>query len=727
MIKSKDESIYDNKIKFFDDETIEEKYNGKLIKKEPKAFTLKDYEVGQLISKGAERAFNEEASDAERFDSLNELSYAEEQAKLKETIRKQAQSFTEDTCEDLFEIKKKTKEEEEKDTEDYLAWLKDQKTLENSRAVSELITLKRYWQDPNLDENEKFLRDYVLNKGWIDTTNTLKHDELLEEFEKDEEWLEKTDDFERKHNFRFEEDNSAELVHFGRSIPDSVRKENKKEKRKLVRQQRKERKAAKKREKQEELKRLKALKRQEIIEKLKEIQEITGVSKEGLEKLNVSDDEWNEEEHEKAMSLVFDENFYEAVEETKPVVEDEELQYLNEVEAEENTSPNILQENVKKKTVRKKNTDDDFSYKNSEYYEGDDYDFNMDADFIETDAGNHEKQSQDFSEATNHKRSRKDQQKFSTLLKKVAVSKHVKVDEILDDYYALDFEDLIDDLPVRFRYRKVIPNDFGLTPEEILFADDSELNRWVSLKKMTKYRSEQDELYDKKKYRKLSQRNKQKILTSLYNKNNSNNSESSYHNKHARTSAINQRSNQARTEEQPHKTVLPAQSWPEQANSANSIEATIPKIILSPSFGVLVQSLRLSTAARIPQFTFPEQGTHNHDDRFLKGPKYPRGVTRHYRGLDPLDPLHINANPSVVATPCLHSVSNTYQETQGITNVTVAVKIKSESRQPCLHEECTKLYEGSQFRPNSPRPLTKHVLALPLRAQPMQPPQLTTI
>ena len=77
-----------------------------------------------------------------------------------------------------------------------------------------------------------------------------------------------------------------------------------------------------------------------------------------------------------------------------------------------------------------------------------------------------------------------------------------KKDSLLDDLYALDYEDLIGDLPVRFKYRSVNANNYGLDPKDILIAEDKDLNEFLSLKKLAPFRSAEKLKKDSKSWKK---------------------------------------------------------------------------------------------------------------------------------------------------------------------------------------------------------------------------------
>ena len=115
--------------------------------------------------------------------------------------------------------------------------MEEARKLQERERINGTKVLQRFWSekaDAKIDDTDKFLWDYILNEKWKEKNNSVDEDKDRE----DEEWSEEMNDFDREHNYRFEEPGGCELKTYPWVIEDSVRvkksrwadqRENKKE------------------------------------------------------------------------------------------------------------------------------------------------------------------------------------------------------------------------------------------------------------------------------------------------------------------------------------------------------------------------------------------------------------------------------------------------------------------------------------------------------------------
>ncbi|XP_072255702.1 protein KRI1 homolog [Pyxicephalus adspersus] len=493
LLKKKDPRIYQEDTTFYRETDETSSKQSKSTKEKP--MYLKDYERKVILEKEGKYE-DEESSDGEDgiFQDQRSRSptYLEEQRQIKESFQKFVRDSDseedEGTTANLLTKRVKTKKEQEAEEEKYVAWLKGQKEIEEKEDLKEMSYLKQYWTDPSLDEGEKFLRDYILNKEYVESESDEEEEcpPALEEAphvsdseDEGELFLKKQEDFERKYNFRFEEPDSDLVKTFPRTIAQSVRRKD--DRRKLKREEIKERKRKEKEKKEEELKQLKNLKRKELQDKLQKLRELTGEQNLGVTEEDLMED-FDPEKHDEIMQKCFGDDYYGVEEDQKPQFDDEE-----ELDGEWNWD-NWTGAEEERKDEEDENNE---QVEDSQIY-CDDPNFVMDADY--------DPQAAPAPSRKERKRMRLEREKNAKKRKKSlfaeVVSKEKPVfnpddktfQEYVEEYYKMDYEDIVDDLPCRFKYRQVVPCDFGLSTEEILTADDKELNRWCSLRKTCMYR-----------------------------------------------------------------------------------------------------------------------------------------------------------------------------------------------------------------------------------------------
>ncbi|KAH7315233.1 hypothetical protein KP509_21G041100 [Ceratopteris richardii] len=474
-IKRKDPSIYSEDVKFFDDEENEDGgvENGGKMQRPPsdgskphKPVYLKDAVAKQLIEDGSD--FDEDIAMKKRKVRDSIMTYDEEQEEIKIDFLRNVHVDEDDDDGGGGFLKLRNREKPQMVDDE----------VENDPYDKDIAArLEDYFgKDEKLDEDEKFLKEYLLNKSWIDadTDRIPSYEEIVGDALKDEEELERQDRFEAEYNFRFEEGAGSQVMGHSRIIENSVRRKD--DSRRMKREKKKERLSEAAFERREELKRLKNIKKKEILEKLKKIQSVAGAkeSEEILLEEKDLEEEFDPEEYDRKMREAFGDKYYAAEDAEsefqgggfddfqKPNFEEEDELLGLPKDWEEQAGSGFTAAYEKAKSIKLSDIEDENESQTSE------------------DGGRLPDEEEDKTSELQGVSKRKKKGRIS-LREKLAFDKQ------LEEYYKLDYEDMIGDLPTRFKYCQVKPSMYGLSAAEILAADDKDLNQYVSLKKIAPY------------------------------------------------------------------------------------------------------------------------------------------------------------------------------------------------------------------------------------------------
>lgn len=528
-IKNRDPSIYDAKKNVFEEEqqTISSvKQKSKSREEKTKALTIKQHALNSVLNPATSRS-----------PSPAPFTYAREQEELKkETVavfkNAVAASDDEDDEDDFLVPREKTKDEIVREEEEYREFL--QREIGPNVDIRELITVEddteRIHEEgegetsmPSKKKKKKkekavrpeqsdqdFLVNYILNRGWIDKnakrlptyeeiTGTKKKaeneksasqaneqeaaatDQVQETVDADDidvedDFDDLTERFESSYNFRFEEPGAATIATHPRNLPSLVRRQD--TSRKEAREKRKQRKEEEKALKREEVKRLKALKMREIRGKIEKIEQEAGkgLKSDALKSLEEDlDDDWDPTEHDAKMKRLYDEDTFYAVE------DDDKPHWADDIDITDIVGPEDKSEQEPKKK-RKRKKDKDANEDGFAAVDEGDMDANVEHDW------EWERAQWDGSEE----------------------SRKRLVQKYMDEVYALEFNDMVGDLPTRFKYVNVPASSYALDPVEILLASDKELNEYMSIKRLAPYKNKQH--WDKDRNTKLKEL-KQKLAS----------------------------------------------------------------------------------------------------------------------------------------------------------------------------------------------------------------------